>query len=134
MHGEKKTIVVQFQINPTCKVLYDKNVSKNYFLPKHIKKATLTPTSNISSASTRFHIEINRFAIYLSYATLVTYVPVWGALQFQFQCRVGFDGFCSNWFKLVFAHPRNGRTFNQKNILLFPSSQFFNQIFLLPLI
>ena len=47
-------------------------------------------------------------ALYLSYATLVTYVPVLGAEQVQFPCRVIFYGFLagdekngSNWFLLI---------------------------------
>ena len=43
---------------------------------------------------------------------------VFGAEQFQFPCRVIFDNFCSNWFKLVFAHPPNSQTFNNKNIVV----------------
>ena len=39
-------------------------------------------------------------AYYLSCATLMTYVPVLGAEQFQFPCMVIFDSFFSNWFLL----------------------------------
>ena len=34
-----------------------------------------------------------RYAFYLSYATLVTYVPVFGAEKFQFPCGVISEGF-----------------------------------------
>ena len=40
-----------------------------------------------------FPEEEKRCAIYLSYATLVTYVPVLGAEKFQFPCRIIFDKF-----------------------------------------
>ena len=52
----------------------------------------------------------------LSYATFVTYVPVLVAEQYQFPCRVFFDGFLaedeqtgSNWFLLFLlkAKPPN---------------------------
>ena len=69
-------------------------------------------------------------AHYLSYATLMTYVPVLGAEQFYFPCRVMFDSFCSNWFKLVSAQPPNSQTFRRKKIFSFPSSRFLDQIFL----
>ena len=48
------------------------------------------------------------------YATLVTYVPVSGAEQFWVPCKVMFDSFCSNRFKLVSAQPPNSQTFRQK--------------------
>ena len=35
--------------------------------------------------------EKDRYALHLSYATLVTYVPVLGPEQFQFPCRVIFE-------------------------------------------
>ena len=44
----------------------------------------------------------------------MTYVPVLGAEQFQFPCRVIFESFCSNWFKLVSAQPPNSQAFRQK--------------------
>ena len=54
-----------------------------------------------------------RKALHLSYATLVTYVPVFGAEQF-----------CSNWFKLVSAHPPHSQTINQKRKLCCCSQDF----------
>ena len=124
-------------------VLYNKNFQKVMFWKK--KKNLLLKKKNNGDFNPNFkslqcfnktsHIkQKNRCAIYLSYATLVKYVPVLWAEQFQFPCRVFFDGFCSNWFKLVFAYPPNSQTFNQKKKLLFPSSRFLDQIFLLPLI
>ena len=35
----------------------------------------------------------------------MTNVPVLGAEQFQFPCRVLFDSFCLKWFKLVSSQP-----------------------------
>ena len=47
-------------------------------------------------------------------------------------CRVIFDGFGSNWFKLVSAQPPNSQIFYQKKILYFTSSWLLDQILLLP--
>ena len=33
------------------------------------------------------------FAVYLLYATVMTYVPFLGAEQLQFPCRISLDGF-----------------------------------------
>ena len=58
-------------------------------------------------------------AHYLSYATLVTYVPVLWDEQFLFPYRVIFNGLCSNWLKLVSANPPDSQTLNQKRKLFF---------------
>ena len=62
----------------------------------------------------QFSPDVNGLAHYLSYATLVTDVPIFGADEFKFLCKVIFDGFCSNWFLLVSAQPQNSQSFNQK--------------------
>ena len=90
-----------------------KNLSQNYVLQKkkivygYFKNYNKPPALLISSALTKtstnrdLYTKKNRLAHYLSYATLVTYVPVLGDEQFPF--RVIFGSFCSNWFKLVSA-------------------------------
>ena len=45
---------------------------------------------------------------------LMTFVPILGYEQFWFPCRINGDGFCSNWIKLVSAHPQNRQIFKQK--------------------
>ena len=67
----------------------------------------------------------NRCVSYNPYATLVILLPVLGVELFQFLCKVVFNGFCSNWFKLVLAHPPNSQNFNQKKIFFF----FYHKIF-----
>ena len=72
----------------------------------------------------------NRGALYLSYATLLTYVSILGAEQFQFLCNVFFFyGFFSNWFKLVPAHPWNSQTLNQKKNCCYHLQDFFIEFF-----
>ena len=59
----------------------------------------------------------------------MAYVPVSGAEQFQFPCMVVFNGFYSNWFKLVLARPPYGQTFNQTNIFVSTIKIFGYSIF-----
>ena len=80
---------------------HQRKEEKNYFNKTSHQKGT-------------FQGNKKRFAIYLSFVTLVTCVPVLGAEQFQFPCRFVFNSFCSNWFKLVIAYPQNSQTFRQK--------------------
>ena len=55
-------------------------------------------------------------AHYLLYATVVTYLPVFGTVVFQFPCRVFFYGLSAENEKkqnLVTVHPPKGQIFNQ---------------------
>ena len=72
------------------------------------------------------------YALHLSYATLVTYVPPFGAKQFQFPCRVIFDnsnqaGF--NWFLLILQTAKHA---TQKWKLCCCSKDFFVYFFCVP--
>ena len=97
---------------------------KKKIINRYLKNGNFCLASTASSALTKTLINKDPFtnkdslAHYLSYATLVTYVPVLGAEQFYFPCRVIFKGFCSNWFKLVSAQAQNSQTFNQKDIVV----------------
>ena len=60
--------------------------------------------------------QTDMFAHYLSYATLVTYVPVLGAVVYQFPSGVVFERFLSEdeqKAKWVSAHLPNSKTLNQ---------------------
>ena len=137
LHNEMGQLQVKIQTNPTGIVLNNKNFSKNYVYPQNkfiqlqFENANFTPNFtpfqclNQTSNKNRCFLKKDRYAFYLSYATLMTYVPVLGFDQFQFPCTVIFGDFYSNWFKLVSANPPNSQTFNQKRKLLLRSSRFF---------
>ena len=74
---------------------------------------------------------------HLSYATLVTYVHVFGAVFFQFPCWIILDRFLAEDEqkpKGLSAHPPNSQTLNQKRMLLLQILSFLYRIFLMSLI
>ena len=63
---------------------------------------------NKTSHQKRWFLKKNRYAIYLSYANLVTYVPILGGEQFQWLCRVVLTFFAqtgSDWFFSFSKYP-----------------------------
>ena len=118
-HKKKDQIQVKIQTIPTAKLLYNKKFKKNIlkifsWQKKQLKSAIFNHNFKLfmvfnNTLYQKWPPLKKNCAIYLSYATLVTYVPILGAEQFQFLYSVVFNSFSSNWFKLVFAHPPNNQ-------------------------
>ena len=108
LHYEIDQMKVKIQLNPTGVALCYTNLSKNYVLRKTLLRQKIYP------CSLPFICHLCDWRTW-GWASLVSVVI--------------FDGFCSNWSKLMSAQPANSQTFNQKKYCYYLDQDFWNKYF-----